>query len=316
MTETDIYSADMMPEEHTPAGSLAVILGPTASGKTRAAVRFALKHNGEIISADSRQVYRGMDIGTGKDLTEYQTESGIITHHLIDIYEPEEDYDMFRFRSDFLTAWQDITGRGKLPVLCGGSAMYIDSVLRNYELRVSSPVDDGLDALSGEELRERLLQLRPELHNTTDLLERARMIKALRIASSSGDIYTLPSMRIMVFGITHPLPVLRQRIGMRLKQRLEEGMIAEAERLLVRGISHERLHYFGLEYKYISMYLKGELNLNDMRQKLESGIYEFARKQLKWYRKMEREGVTIHWVTEEELLRVNLSKVTALKQSL
>lgn len=296
----------MMPEAPAPAGSLVVILGSTASGKTRAAVRFALKHNGEIISADSRQVYRGMDIGTGKDLSEYRTEEGAVPFHLIDIYEPEEDYDLFRFRKDFMAAWSDIISRGKLPILCGGSAMYIDSVLRNYELRESSRGDDGLDALSGEELRKRLLRLRPELHNTTDLLERERMIRALRIASSSGDIYTLPPMRKMVFGITHPLPVLRQRIGLRLKQRLEEGMIAETERLLARGLSHERLHYFGLEYKYISMYLKGELNLNDMRQKLEAAIYEFARKQLKWYRKMEREGVTIHWVTEEELLRVNL----------
>lgn len=291
------------PEDKPAPKPLVVILGPTASGKTRAAVRFALKHGGEIISADSRQVYRGMDIGTGKDLTEYITEEGAVPHHLIDIYEPEEDYDLFRFRKDFLVAWGDITSRGKLPILCGGSAMYINSILRNYELREKEENSVSFEGKSDEELRELLLELRPELHNTTDLLDRGRMITALTIASSSGDIYTLPPMQITVFGITHPLPVLRKRIAERLQERLSSGMIEETERLLERGITHERLRYFGLEYKYISMHLAGELNYNDMRQKLEAAIYEFARKQLKWYRKMEREGVMIRWVTEEKLLK-------------
>jgi tRNA dimethylallyltransferase len=157
--------------------------------------------------------------------------------------------------------------------------------------------------LTDEELRDRLVNLGSGLHNTTDLLDRQRIIRALRIATSSGDIYTLPPMKITVFGMTHHLSDLQKRIALRLKQRLEEGMIDETKQLLERGLSHERLRYFGLEYKYISLYLNGELNFNDMRQKLESGIYEFARKQLKWYRKMEREGVKIRWVTEEQLIK-------------
>lgn len=291
-----------MTDDRVKSKPLVVILGPTASGKTRAAVQFALKHKGEIISADSRQVYRGMDIGTGKDLSEYQTEAGEVSCHLINIYDPEEEYDLFRFRGDFLKAWEDISARGKLPILCGGSAMYINSILRNYELREKGEESSNIDGKPLDELRDLLLKLKPELHNTTDLLDRERIITALRIASSGGDIYTLPPMQITVYGITHPLPVLRKRIAERLSRRLENGMIEETERLLARGISHERLRYFGLEYKYISMHLAGELNVNDMRQKLESAIYEFARKQLKWYRKMEREGVIIHWVTGDELV--------------
>jgi tRNA dimethylallyltransferase len=292
--------------------NLLVILGPTASGKTRLGVAAARALGGEIVSADSRQVFRGMDIGTGKDLSEY----GDIPFHLIDICEAGVEFSVFDFQERFRAAYADIRARGKLPVLVGGTGLYIDCVLRNYRL-VRVPENQELRAalthLSMEQLAERLKALKPEQHNTTDLNHRERLLRAIEIAEGelacgeTGPV--VPDLQPLVFGLRWERTLLRRRITERLRQRLDEGLIDEVRGLLDRGVPHRMLEHYGLEYRFVARHIRGELNRNDMFQKLNSAIHQFAKRQDTWFRRMERQGVDIHWLDAggdplKELLRV------------
>ncbi len=277
---------------------LMVILGVTAGGKTALAVQAAQRLGAEIISADSRQVYRGMDLGTGKDLAEY----GEIPCHLIDIAEPGSEYNVFNFQRDCFTAIEEISARGKLPLICGGTAMYLDSVLRGYRL-IEVPENPQLRAeltpLSDEQLRQRLTELKPLQHNRTDLDERERLVRAIEIALgelASPDLPPLPELKPRVFGLRWPRDILRQRIALRLQQRFAEGMIAEVQQLHAAGVSWARLEFYGLEYRLIAHHLQGQLDYKEMEQKLHTAICLFAKRQENFFRRMERQGVDIHWL--------------------
>jgi tRNA dimethylallyltransferase len=279
--------------------NLLTILGPTASGKTRLAVALARELGGEIISADSRQVFRGMDIGTGKDLHEY----GEVPYHLIDCLDAGAEFSVFAFQRLFYAAFADITDRSRLPVLCGGTGMYLDAVLRGYRM-ATVPEDKQLRAVlegqSDGELAVRLQELRPEQHNSTDLLDRSRTIRALEIALYEAGHETadepLPDICPLTIGIRWERSELRRRITERLRQRLEGGMIDEVRRLHENGVAWDRLDYYGLEYRFVGAHLQGELTRNDMFQKLNSAIHLFAKRQENWFRRMEQHGVIIHWV--------------------
>lgn len=276
-----------------------VVLGPTASGKTRLAVGLARELGGEVISADSRQVFRGMDIGSGKDLHEY----GAVPYHLIDIMAAGEEFSVFEFQRRFAAVLEDLSARGALPILCGGTGLYLDAVLRGYrlvEVPHNAALRAELAAKSAEELREELWRLKPDLHNSTDLVDRERTIRAIEIAcgetESSENSEPLSQVPATVIGIRWEREVLRRRITARLKERLENGMIEEVERLHAGGIPWERLDYYGLEYRFVGAYLRGDLNRNDMFQRLNSAIHNFAKRQGNWFRKMERHGIVIHWI--------------------
>jgi tRNA dimethylallyltransferase len=280
------------------AYNLLVILGPTASGKTRVAVQVARARGGEIISADSRQVYRGMDIGTGKDLEEY----GSVPYHLIDIVEPGYEFNVFEFQRRFGEAFREIRSRGHLPLMVGGTGMYLDSVLDRYpliEVPENLVLRQELAAASNADLAARLQQVNPKLHNTTDLLDRHRLIRAIEIAEfqrADQDIPLLPELSPLVFGIKWAREVLWRRITQRLKERLCHGLIEEVDRLHKNGVPWETLEFYGLEYRFVAQFLKGTLNRNDMFQKLNSAIHQLAKRQETWFRRMERRGISIHWV--------------------
>lgn len=280
---------------------LLVILGPTASGKTRLAVALAQELGGEIISADSRQVFRGMDIGSGKDLHEY----GQVPYHLIDILDAGGEFSVFEFQRRFLHVYAEISSRGIVPILCGGSGMYLDAVLRGYAL-VEVPRDESLRAelakKNDAELVEELCRLKPDQHNCTDLLDRERTVRAIEIAlveSSCPERDPFPRIRTAVVGINWERETLRRRITERLRERLDNGMIEEVQRLLGDGIAWERLNYYGLEYRYVGAYLRGDMTRNDMFQRLNSAIHNFAKRQMNWFRRMERHGVAINWIKGE-----------------
>ena len=276
-----------------------VILGPTASGKTRLAVALAGEIGGEIISADSRQVFRGMDIGSGKDLHEY----GRVPYHLIDILDAGGEFSVFDFQRRFLKAFAEITTRGVVPILCGGSGMYLDAVLRGYQM-IEVPQNDSLReelaVKSDAELVAELWRLKPGQHNSTDILDRERTVRAIEIAlgevESSSCSELFPQLQSTVIGIHWEREELRRRITGRLRERLENGMIEEVQRLYDSGIAWERLDYYGLEYRYIGAYLRGDMNRNDMFQRLNSAIHNFAKRQGNWFRRMERHGVVINWI--------------------
>ena len=279
--------------------NLLTILGPTASGKTRLAVALAQKLSGEIISADSRQVFRRMDIGTGKDLHEY----GDVPYHLIDLLEPGQECSVFTFQRLFLQAFKEVTARGQLPVLCGGTGLYLDAALRGYRM-VEVPENQQLRAelvdKSDAELVEMLLKLVPDQHNRTDQTDRTRTIRAIEIASYQPDGQEeqepFPAISPLVLGIRWERSELRRRITQRLRQRLEAGMLDEIQQLHADGVGWERLDYYGLEYRYGGMFLRGELNRNDLFQKLNAAIHDFAKRQETWFRRMEKNGVVIHWL--------------------
>ncbi|MBM4332828.1 MAG: tRNA (adenosine(37)-N6)-dimethylallyltransferase MiaA [Deltaproteobacteria bacterium] len=278
--------------------NLLVILGATASGKTRVAVQVARALTGEIISADSRQVYRGMDIGTGKDLGEY----GSVPYHLIDIVDPGYEFNVFEFQRRFGEVFREIQARGHLPLLAGGTGMYLDSVLRGYQLMEvpeNISLRNELAALGNDDLAARLKQINPRLHNTTDLMDRNRLIRAIEIAEFQREAQNelqLPELSPIVFGIKWEREILRLRITNRLKGRLSHGLIEEVDRLHQTGIPWDTLEFYGLEYRYVAQYLKGALNKNDMFQKLNSAILQFAKRQETWFRRMERQGIIIHWL--------------------
>ncbi len=284
---------------------LIVILGPTAVGKTRFAVKLASNFNGEIISADSRQVYKRMDIGTGKDLDDYRIGVKKISYHLIDIIEPTEEFDLFHFQKRFRTSFSKVISNNRIPFLVGGTALYIHSVLKNYQMldvEFNSLRRKELEALAIEELRALIIEKRTNAHNTTDLIEKGRIIKAILISEQKKSAIENDNLefKIFVIGLKDDRETIKKNITKRLKKRLENGMIEEVEELVKSGISYEKLDFFGLEYKFIGRHIKGELNYNDMFQKLNSSIHKFSKRQMTWYRKMERERIDIHWVDKGE----------------
>lgn len=283
--------------------NLLVVLGATASGKTGLAIRLARRIGGEILSADSRQVYRGMDLGTGKDLSEYGREGEAVPVHLIDICDPGEEFSLFAFQDRFYQAFQQISQLGKIPVMAGGTGLYLDSILRGYSMTAVSENRVLRDLLAGEgkeALQRRFRLLCPDAHNTTDLLEQKRVIRAIEIAEFVRDhpdaaVSPLP-VTPMVIGIRCEREALRRRITARLKMRLEAGMIEEVRSLHDRGIGWERIDAFGLEYRYIALYLQRKITEEEMFQTLNTRIHQFAKRQETWFRRMERNGVRIHWI--------------------
>ncbi len=287
------------------------ILGPTASGKTPLAAALALRIGGEIISADSRQVYRRMDIGTGKDLTDYRIlVDGVpvaIPYHLIDICEPGTKYNLFQYQQDFFDAYNNIIGRGKTPILCGGTGLYIEAVLKGYHL---SPVPqnqalrDRLEGKSLQELTKMLAALKEKtgsvMHNTTDVDSCQRAIRAIEIETYNLEhpmpCRDLPPVDSLIIGVSIDRAARREKITRRLKARLEEGMIDEVRGLLDEGIPVENLVYYGLEYKFVTEYVTGQTTYDEMFQRLEIAIHQFAKRQMTWFRGMERRGFTIHWI--------------------
>ena len=282
------------------------ILGPTASGKTPLAVAVAARIGGEIISADSRQVYRRMDIGTGKDLSEYQSTIPI-SYHLIDICEPGTKYNLFQYQQDFFDTYNNIISRGVVPILCGGTGLYIEAVLKGYHL---SPVPqnqelrDRLDGKSLEELTIILQELKQQngsvMHNTTDVDSCQRAIRAIEIETYNKEhplpLRELPAVPSLIIGVDIDRELRREKITRRLKARLEEGMVEEIQGLLNSGIPAEDLTYYGLEYKYVTEYIVGQLTYEEMFRQLEIAIHQFAKRQMTWFRGMERRGFTIHWI--------------------
>ncbi len=280
---------------------IVTILGATATGKTTLAVNLAALINGEIISADSRQVYKGMDIGTGKDLSEYTLSDTTIPYHLIDIARAGDKYNVFEFMQDFTQAFNTITRKGKIPVMCGGTGMYLDAILRSYSMAdvpVNSELRKDLEDFSNDKLKIRLLSYGP-LHNVSDITDRERTIRAIEIAefqSKEHNKIKLPDFKSVNFGIHFDRNEIRNRISQRLVQRLKEGMIEEAEALLKNNVSEEELMYYGLEYKFLTLYLTGEISYNEMFTKLETAIHQFAKRQMTWFRRMEKKGIKINWI--------------------
>ncbi|WP_300811917.1 tRNA (adenosine(37)-N6)-dimethylallyltransferase MiaA [uncultured Bacteroides sp.] len=282
-----------------PHYDIIAILGPTASGKTPFAAALAAELGTEIISADSRQVYKGMDIGTGKDLADYTVRGHAIPYHLIDIAEPGYKYNVFEYQRDFLEAYEDIRRRGMCPIVCGGTGMYLESVLKGYRLLPvpeNAELRNRLASKPLEELTE-ILKTYKELHNTTDVDTAKRAIRAIEI-----EEYYLhtpvddPQLNSLIIGVDIDRGLRREKITRRLKQRLDEGMVDEVRGLLERGIPPEDLIYYGLEYKYLTLYAVGELTYDEMFKGLETAIHQFAKRQMTWFRGMERRGFTIHWI--------------------
>jgi tRNA dimethylallyltransferase len=285
--------------------NLVTILGPTASGKTSFAAHLADRLNGEVISADSRQVYRHMNLGTGKDYEDYIVRGRTVPCHLIDIAEPGYRYNVFEYQRDFVNTFRDITARGHLPVLCGGSGLYINAAIRGYRLIPVPPNDKLREALSAKSLEEltALLTSMKKMHNLTDVDTKDRAIRAIEIEMFYHDqglaAEEYPALHSLCLGIRFDRFAERRRINERLNARLTAGMVEEVKALLDGGLSAESLEYYGLEYKYITNYLQGKLGYENMVEQLNISIRQFAKRQMTWFRKMEREGTLIHWISGE-----------------
>lgn len=297
---------------------LICILGPTATGKTRLAAILASFINGEIISADSRQVYRNMNIGTGKDYKDYIIEDKQIPYHLIDIAQAGTEYNVYQYQNDFYQAYNSIKERANIPIFCGGTGLYLEAILRNYNL-IKAPVNkelrDSLKSKSHEELEVLLKSMSVTLHNTTDTITRERLLRAIEIKNYTDKISlekeNVP-LNSIIFGIKYERSLQRERISQRLKIRLNEGMIKEVENLILMGTSVERLLSYGLEYKYITQYILKQLSYNDMCRLLEIAIHQFAKRQMTWFRRMERNGVNIHWLDGELDMKIKISHILKL----
>ncbi|MBN8705050.1 MAG: tRNA (adenosine(37)-N6)-dimethylallyltransferase MiaA [Bacteroidetes bacterium] len=298
-----------------------VILGPTAIGKTRLAVKVAEHLKGEIISADSRQVYQGMTIGTGKDLSEYQTPSGQIPFHLIDIRNPGYEFNVFEFRNEALNVIENCSKRSRLPVICGGTGLYLSSLLQDY--RFSSVPEnpilrEQLGSLSDQNLID-ILTSKKQLHNKTDLTDRKRLIRAIEIAEGE-ETTQCEEQKIqldpLIFGLDCPRELLYSRIDKRLSDRLNSGLIEEVKRLLDSGITPDQLRFYGLEYRFVTDYLQGIISREVLETELARAIHKFAKRQLTWFRKMEKEGVVINWLNAEHdpdfNVRIILEKMNRL----
>lgn len=299
------------------------VLGPTASGKTDLAAHLAVRIGAEIISADSRQVYRDMDIGTGKDLGDYTVDGRSVPYHLIDICEPGTKYNLFRYQQDFLNCYEDIRSRGVPPILCGGTGLYIEAVLKGYSL---SPVPQNpelrrsLENRSLGELTQILTGLKERnhsvMHNRTDVDSCQRAIRAIEIETHNLSAPTedrhCPPIDSFIIGVDIDRDERRQKITERLKVRLEAGMVEEIDRLLKRGIPAEDLIYYGLEYRFVTEYLVGRLSYKEMFGQLETAIHQFAKRQMTWFRGMERRGFTIHWVNARQPMNAKIEEILSL----
>lgn len=281
---------------------MVVITGPTASGKTALAANLASVINGEIISADSRQVYRGMDIGTGKDYSDYIAGGKKIPVHLIDIADAGKKYNVFEYQRDFLKVFDDIRSRSIYPVVCGGSGMYIDSIVSGYRLDEVPPDPVLRNQLSSKSMAELtdILKSMKQLHNITDIDSRKRAIRAIEIETFYNNHRVsrvqFPELNALIFGVIFDRETRRNRISERLKARLENGMVDEVRKLLEAGVGSDMLIYYGLEYKYITLYISGSLTYDEMYRNLETAIHQFAKRQMTWFRGMERRGIKIHWI--------------------
>ncbi len=298
---------------------LIVITGPTATGKTRLAALLAHRINGEIISADSRQIYKGMDLGTGKDLADYMVDGKQIPFHLVDMVEPGYEFNVFEFKQEFLKAYDKIKKRNKQTIMCGGTGLYIEAALASYKLfkvPENTLLRKKLNEYTHDELVAKLATLRP-LHNTTDTTLRERLVRAIEIEMFQKTLDTpkshTPDFSYIIFAIVFQREIIRERITQRLRNRLSSGMIDEIQRLLKRGLKPEQLTFYGLEYKYITQYVTGEINYDNMFSKLNTAIHQFAKKQMTWFRRMEKNGFKIHWIngklTDEEKLTLMLEKL-------
>lgn len=301
-----------------------VILGPTAVGKTAIGVAVANAYNGEIISADSRQTYRHLDIGSGKDLEDYVVDGKSIPYHLIDIIDLPAEYNVYNYQLDFYNAFKDIQSRGKLPVIVGGTGMYLDSVIRNYELVIlpeNPELHKQLEDTPLEVLAARLLKEDPDLHQKCDLLEKDRVIKALEIieakkAGIEATSINRPEIKPLIIGTTLPRPLMWENISIRLKERLEHGMVEEVQSIHDSGITWERLEKLGLEYRYCSLYLQGKLkDKDDLYNQLFIAIRQFAKRQETWFRFMEKNGVNINWLTQTQNKELRIKEAYSLIDS-
>jgi tRNA dimethylallyltransferase len=297
--------------------NLIVILGPTASGKTRLAARLAFDFRGEIISADSRQVYRNMNIGTGKDLNEYIVDGRHIPYHLIDIVEPGNEFNVFEFQKRFYEIFNCIHARESLPVLVGGTGLYLESVLCGYDMPeapINREARADLKRKTKSELQKIICELKPQLHNRTDLDDSERLIRAIEIErarnANSQNRLEKPEIKAAVFGIQLERAVLRDRITKRLEERLEQGMLEEVSSLHSAGLSWSKLENFGLEYRFIAQYLQNKITFDEMKNKLNIAIHQFAKRQETWFRRMEKKGVIINWIVNDNysLLRESVSE--------
>jgi tRNA dimethylallyltransferase len=300
------------------AKNLVVILGPTASGKTQLAAKLAYDLHGEIISADSRQVYKNMDIGTGKDLNQYIINGWRIPYHLIDIVPPESEFNLFEFQNRFYKIFSELNEKKILPVLVGGTGLYLESVLKGYDMP-RAPKDQelrkALNRKSKDELQKMLLALKSHLHNKTDLEDSERLIRAIEIERARGikdqDQGEKQDIDAVVFGIRWERSTLRQRITVRLKERLEQGMIEEVMNLHDTGLTWTKLESFGLEYRFISHYLQRKITFDEMTNKLNTAIHQFAKRQETWFRRMEKKGIVINWLQSNDysLLKESVMKI-------
>ncbi|MBQ4526256.1 MAG: tRNA (adenosine(37)-N6)-dimethylallyltransferase MiaA [Bacteroidaceae bacterium] len=303
------------------AYNLITILGPTASGKTPLAASLAARIGSEIISADSRQVYRRMDLGTGKDLADYTVDGVQIPYHLIDICEPGYRYNVFEYQRDFLVAYEKIVATGKTPILCGGTGMYLESVLRGYRLIPVPENPDLRKALENytlDELTEMLSRYKT-LHNTTDVDTVKRAIRAIEIEEyylhTDASEREFPQLESLVIGVDIDRELRREKISRRLRQRLDEGMVDEVRHLLDEGIPAENLIYYGLEYKYLTQYVIGEMEYAEMVRQLEIAIHQFAKRQMTWFRGMERRGIRIHWIDATRTMDEKMDEIMAIYNS-
>lgn len=281
-----------------------VVLGPTASGKTRLACQLAYHLRGEIISADSRQVYKGLNIGTGKDLAEYSVNGQPIPYHLIDVVEPNEQFYLHQFAERMKQAFQEMSSRGKLPIICGGTGLYLDALVKDFsftQVKENQHLRATLDNLTKEELIQRLKHYPEQLWVHVDLNSKKRLIRGIEIAvfrSEHPDFLQTVDLPYKPYyiGLNTPVELRREKISQRLKRRLEEGLIEEVESLLKNGVTHERLEFFGLEYKFVSRYLRHQLSREQLEEQLQTAIFQFAKRQMTWFRKMEKEAVQIRWL--------------------
>lgn len=301
--------------KHNSDYQLITILGPTASGKTAFAAALAERLDTEIISGDSRQIYRSMDIGTGKDLADYIVNGKQIPYHLIDICEPGYKYNVFEYQHDFFKAFNSIKDKGKLPILCGGTGMYIEAVLKGYKLLDVPPNPELRNSLKGKSLEEleTILSSYKTLHNKTDVDSAQRAIRAIEIEeyykTQAPDKNEYEPINSLIIGVQIERELRREKISRRLRNRLDEGMVDEVRNILNTGVKPEDLIYYGLEYKFLTQYIIGELSYEDMVSQLEIAIHQFAKRQMTWFRGMERRGFTIHWIdatlpTEEKIEKV------------
>lgn len=294
---------------------MVAILGPTATGKTEVAVNLAHKLGGEIISADSRQVYRKMDIGTGKDLETYRIQGIEIPYHLVDIADAGYQYNVFEYQRDFLKVYRDLKTRNAFPVMCGGSGLYLEAVLKGYRL-IQVPVNETrrveLQPLTLDQLTE-LLKSYKTINNTSDIENKKRALRAIeieeyRISHPEAD-FSFPKINSLIVGVTFDRDSRRQRITARLQQRLANGMIEEVEDLLKKGLKPDDLIYYGLEYKYLTLYITGQISYDEMQNGLNIAIHQFAKRQMTWFRKMERDGFIIHWLDGYMPMEEKITKI-------